>query len=135
MNYITSKNTILRYEDRRYLKLFTEYLKEQKISDFSIDFSLWKIHEPRSRLIRPFSECEITQLLRYIREEASSGKRNEVMILTAISTGLRGIDLVKLRLTDIDWKQKFEFDSEQDKKACFNSAESYITEFPFKIHS
>ena len=106
LKYIASKNNILRYEHKHYLILFTRFLKEQKISEITIDFSLWKIHEPRKRLIKPFSEDEILQLLKYIRENAASGKRNEVMILTAISTGLRGIDLVQMKLKDIDWKYK-----------------------------
>jgi len=106
LNYIASRNSILRYEDSYYLKIFAGFLKEQKISNITIDFSLWKIHEPRSRLIKPYSECEIRQLLKNIKKNAVEGKRNEVMVLTAISTGLRGIDIVKMKLTDINWKDK-----------------------------
>jgi len=47
---------------------------------------------------------EEKQLLQSIDRTKSLGKRNYAMILLAIRTGLRNVDIRNLKLTDIDWR-------------------------------
>lgn len=46
---------------------------------------------------------EEAQLLQSIDRSACLGKRNYAMVLLAIRTGLRTVDIINLKLTDIDW--------------------------------
>lgn len=47
---------------------------------------------------------EEVQLLQSIDRSTRLGKRNYAMVLLAIRTGLRTVDIINLKLTDIDWR-------------------------------
>ncbi len=47
---------------------------------------------------------EEIQLLQSIDRSTCLGKRNYAMVLLAIRTGLRTVDIINLRLNDIDWR-------------------------------
>lgn len=47
---------------------------------------------------------EEVQLLQSIDRSTCLGKRNYAMVLLAIRTGLRTVDIINLKLTDIDWR-------------------------------
>ena len=47
---------------------------------------------------------EETRLLQSIDRSTCLGKRNYAMLLLAIRTGLRTVDIINLKLTDIDWR-------------------------------
>jgi integrase len=47
---------------------------------------------------------EEVQLLNSIDRSTSLGKRNYAMVLLAIRTGLRSVDIVNLKLADINWR-------------------------------
>ena len=47
---------------------------------------------------------EITKILEQVDRSTDAGKRNYAIILLAVRTGLRAIDITNLRLTDIDWR-------------------------------
>jgi integrase len=44
-------------------------------------------------------------MIQAINPDAITAKRNKALLLTAFNTGLRGIDIVKMKLRDIDWKK------------------------------
>lgn len=57
----------------------------------------------RRKLQYAFSEEEIKQLLNSADTEVPIDKRNYVIMLLAATTGLRGIDIVNLKIQDIDF--------------------------------
>lgn len=56
------------------------------------------------KIIPAFTMEEIDKVLKCIDCSSISGKRDNAIILLACATGLRGIDIVKLKLEDINWK-------------------------------
>jgi integrase len=58
-----------------------------------------------SRLYPAVSHEEINQTLDMIDRRTPQGKRDYAMVLLGAVTGLRAIDIAKMRLTDIDWKR------------------------------
>lgn len=55
-------------------------------------------------LLKPTSVEDIALVLNHIDRTTLTGKRNYAMILTAVVTGLRSVDILNLRLNDIDWR-------------------------------
>jgi integrase len=51
------------------------------------------------------SPDEIEAVLNIIDRDTSKGKRDYAMFMLAIVTGLRGVDIARLKLTDIDWRK------------------------------
>jgi len=90
--------------DLTYLRHFYQYLDGNDFSrqDFKMLLST-KISVKRE--IKPaISGGEVTEVLGSIDRATEVGKRNYAMILLGAITGLRGSDVVGLRLSDIDWK-------------------------------
>lgn len=56
------------------------------------------------RMIAPYSQEEILKIVAAIDSEEPIGIRNKAIILLAFETGLRSCDIIKLKLSDIDWK-------------------------------
>ena len=48
---------------------------------------------------------ELDRILAVIDTESGMGKRDRAIILTAATTGLRACDLIRLKLSDIDWRK------------------------------
>ena len=48
---------------------------------------------------------ELDQILRVIDTDSEMGKRDRAIILLAATTGLRAGDLIRIKLTDIDWRK------------------------------
>jgi len=59
----------------------------------------------RSRLLPAISDDDIVRVLESIDRGSSLGSRDYAMILLGADTGLRPVDIVRLRLRDVDWKQ------------------------------
>ncbi len=51
----------------------------------------------------PFSKQQIEKLLQTPDKNTSMGKRDAAMMLLAARTGLRGIDIVNLKFSEINW--------------------------------
>ena len=90
----------------RSLRILSEYLVAIGKMGNSPDFRLIAPKRSPQKLIPPFYENEVTAILSEIDRSTAIGKRNYASILLAIGTGLRGCDIVKLKLTDIDWKSQ-----------------------------
>lgn len=93
-----SLNTI-----RRNLKHFHQWLYENTYlrSDFSdvLSFTTPSIH----RIHKPVPQDEVALMLQSINRESPIGKRNYAMFMIAVVTGMRGVDIANLKLSDIDW--------------------------------
>ena len=62
------------------------------------------VHAPRYHRIIPVLEPEELERIRSITQDGETPLRDSAMILLGLSTGIRACDIIKLRLTDIDWR-------------------------------
>lgn len=88
-----------------YLRHFHIYLKEsgENAPDCEDLFS-YKIY--REMPIQGYvTDDELERILDVIDSSTEVGKRNRAIILLAATTGLRACDIVRLKLTDIDWRK------------------------------
>ena len=85
------------------LRLFLDYLKS--ISPVSKDFQpmLSRPARRKKRILPCFTREEVEAILGQIDTNTKQGKRDYAIILLAAHTGLRSIDIVNLRLSDLDW--------------------------------
>lgn len=88
----------------RGIKLSTAYMKKNGIGSLMHDYAQLKSRSEPSRLIPAFSEEEVNGIVKAADTGTALGVRNYAIILLAYGTGLRGIDIVQLKLSDIDWR-------------------------------
>jgi site-specific recombinase XerD len=89
---------------RGYLKSFHSHL--QKTGQLLLDCEKI-LSQPivRETEISPYITCdEISNILNQIDRSTNIGKRDFAIITLAMHTGLRAVDIVNLKLGDIDWK-------------------------------
>lgn len=86
-----------------YLRQFYEFL--HKIDEeFPRNIPLFSYKIPRKTSIRnPITDDELNLIQKNINTSTDIGKRDMAIIELGASTGLRAIDIVNLKLTDIDW--------------------------------
>lgn len=92
-------------EIMRALKFTTAYLKANGSENLCTDFSLLPVKKPATRMIPPYSHEEIKRIVDAIDITQPMGKRDYAIILLAFDTGLRGIDIIRLKNRDIDWRR------------------------------
>ena len=62
---------------------------------------------PRHRKLLPcFSDKETDAILDSVHRTTTIGKRDYAIIMLALWTGLRGVDILDLKRSDIDWNRK-----------------------------
>lgn len=88
----------------RCIKYVTEYLKANGNTNIHHDYRLLTLKNEHRRIIPAFSEEEISDISASVDIETPLGKRDYAIILLAYCSGLRGADIVLLKLTDIDWR-------------------------------
>lgn len=89
---------------KRALKKLCTYLFEIGLGAGTYE-NLLSFSVPIARKIkRPIPHSEIAATLDMIDCATSEGKRDYAMILLATVTGLRAVDIVNLKLLDIDWR-------------------------------
>lgn len=86
-----------------YLKHFHIFLKENGIpAPDCVELFSYRVY--REMPIQSYvTDEELEQILRVIDTSTDIGKRNRAIILSAATTGLRACDLIRMKLTDIDW--------------------------------
>ena len=62
------------------------------------------IHTPRHHRIIPVLETEEQERIKSVTDDDATPLRDSAMILLGLSTGIRACDIIKLQLTDIDWR-------------------------------
>ena len=87
----------------RCIKYATEYLKIHGNGYLHRDYTLLKLKNDHRRIIPAYSEDEISGIVQAADVDSTIGKRDLAVILVAYCTGLRGIDIIGLKLSDIDW--------------------------------
>lgn len=87
----------------RCVKYVTEYLKEHGGHNIHRDYTLLKLKNDHRRMIAAYSEKEVARIAEAADTDDALGKRDFAIILIAYCTGLRGIDIIRIKSSDIDW--------------------------------
>lgn len=88
-----------------YLKQFHIFLKESGIPAPDC-VKLFSYTVYRDMPIQGYvTDEELESILNVIDNTTESGKRNRAIILLGATTGLRACDIIRLKLTDIDWRK------------------------------
>ena len=87
----------------RCVKYATEYLKAHGNCCLHRDYTLLKLKNDHRRIIPAYSEDEISGIAQAADTDSPLGKRDFAIILVAYCTGLRGSDIIGIKLSDIDW--------------------------------
>lgn len=85
------------------LRLFLNYLMTESLVSEDFLSVLGKPARRRERVLPCFTHEEVKIILEQINTSTKQGKRDYAILLLAAHTGLRSIDIVNLRLADIDW--------------------------------
>jgi len=88
-----------------YLKKLCIYLNIRSLLPNSFEGLLSFRVSRESRLLPATAPEEIEAVLRIIDRDTPKGKRDYAIIMLALVTGLRAIDIAQLKLTDIDWRR------------------------------
>ncbi len=81
------------------LRKICRYLKRDDLL-----IALSGIHAPRHHRIIPILETDEQERIKSVSEDNATPLRDVAMILLGLSTGIRACDIIRLRLTDIDWR-------------------------------
>ncbi|TEB04262.1 Tyrosine recombinase XerC [Pelotomaculum schinkii] len=85
------------------LRLFFDYLKSNSLMSKDFRPVLNKPARRKKKFLPCFTHEEVEAILRQIDTNTKQGKRDYAILLLASHTGLRSIDIVNLRLSDLDW--------------------------------
>nr|MBI9030879.1 tyrosine-type recombinase/integrase [bacterium] len=83
---------------------FLRYLNNVGICNVQIESSLY-VPCKKKKIIPSFSADELRKMLGACDRNTKIGKRDYAILLLAASCGLRGSDISKMNLTDIDWER------------------------------
>jgi len=99
LDYIKSSKPERQREILCELRNIFRYLEREDLL-----MALSGIHAPRyHRIIPTLEQCE-QERIKSVTEDDKTPLRDAAMILLGLSTGIRACDFIKLRLTDIDWR-------------------------------
>lgn len=88
-----------------YMKKLYRYLSSHGYGNEDYDGLLSFSVSRESKLYPAASHKEINQILDMIDRRTPQGKRDYAMVLLGAVTGLRAIDIARIKLTNIDWKK------------------------------
>jgi integrase len=87
-----------------YLRKLCGYLCEHGLLDNPYT-ALLSMKVSRESKLYPPADCdELAVIMAHIDRSSKKGKRDYAMIMIGIALGLRAIDIIRLKLSDIDWK-------------------------------
>ena len=88
-----------------YLKYFHMFLREQSIpAPDCVDLFDYTVY--REMPIQSYvTDSELEAVLNVIDRETIKGKRNYAIIMVAATTGMRACDVIRMELSDIDWRK------------------------------
>jgi len=86
------------------VKRFFSFLNEREICLINVVPMLASVGRPRKKVLPRFSDAEVAGLTSAANEPTECRKRDLAMMKLAIETGLRGCDIVSLKLSEIDWR-------------------------------
>ena len=89
-----------------YIRAFLRFVAEQNISTIDLVKAIPKSVSLKRAVYSGFSEEEIKKMLMEVDVSTPQGKRDYAILQLGIKTGIRAIDVVKLKRQDIDWRSK-----------------------------
>ena len=88
------------------LRPFGHYLYSKGFITIRLD-RIFLVKAPvRRKCIEGFSGSECVQIVENINRKEACGKRDYAILMLAMHTGLRGVDVLGLRFQDVDWKNR-----------------------------
>jgi len=88
------------------LRPFGAYLSENSLCTLNLE-ALFTIKAPyRKKIHSGFGRDEVAAILDMPDRATGLGKRDYAIIMLAVHTGLRGVDVLTLRFSDIDWQSR-----------------------------
>jgi hypothetical protein len=90
----------------RYVRDFLKYLYEYDFIKSDLSVAVPKMAAAFKKIYQGFTDEEIRNLLAAVDCETSIGKRDFAIMTLAVQTGLRAVDILALKLSDIDWRKR-----------------------------
>lgn len=90
----------------RSLRYLIQYLNEHGLAKIKVDLKVFNPKAPPHRLIAPFTQDDISAMLKVVDDNSQTPKRDTAIILLAFNSGLRCADIRNLQLHNIDWKKE-----------------------------
>jgi len=87
-----------------HLRSFLRFVESQNLTEFRLSNAIPSSSGRKIEIVPTITSEEEQKLLGSVDDMTASGKRNYAMLLLALRTGLRSIDIVNLKLGDIRWK-------------------------------
>lgn len=87
------------------LRAFFLYLTDQRLSTSELTSALPRRAATKTLVVSPMTLDEEQRLLAVIDRQTAIGKRDWAMILLAMRTGLRTVDIIRLQFENIDWRK------------------------------
>ncbi len=88
------------------VRKFLSFLFETGKTPTDLSNALPELVSSRKMYHEGFSEAELMCLLDQPDRNTPTGKRDYAMMVLAVQSGLRACDIVRLKLTDIDWRNR-----------------------------
>ena len=119
------------------LRIFFEYLSDEKLVSPSLPVALMYRHAPITSVVEILNEKQLSIIDDYrIKASTPMELRDIAIVLLGLRMGMRGGDICKLKLTDVSWKD-CTISFEQEKTGVFvtlplptdvgNSIYQYVT--------
>jgi site-specific recombinase XerD len=89
-----------------YVRDFLKYLYDNGLTETNLSVGVPKIAAPFRKIYQGFTDEEIRKLLDAVDRGTSIGKRDYAMMTLAAQTGMRAVDVVGLKRSDIDWRAR-----------------------------
>lgn len=89
----------------RAVRYATEWLRDRGGATLR-DYSMISLRNDKRRVIPAYTEAEVRAVADSIDDSTEQGKRDRAIVLLAYCTGLRGCDVLALRLDEIDWRRQ-----------------------------
>jgi len=87
-----------------YVRAFLRFICDQEISCIDLVKAIPGSVSPKRAVYSGFSSDEVNELLAAVDRTTTSGIRDYAILLIGLKTGMRAIDVVKLKHRDIDWR-------------------------------
>ena len=89
-----------------YVRDFLKYLYEYGLVETDLSGAVPKIAAPFRKIYQGFTDDEIRKLLAAVDCNTPMGKRDYAIMMLAAQTGLRKVDILNLKRSDIDWRKR-----------------------------
>lgn len=106
ISYVSKSGYQSMYRVNHVIRIVYNYMKENNIGKIKGDMNMLSAKESSHRIIKPFKSHEIRKLADAAELDNESPYRDRAIILLAYTTELRGCDIRKLKLENIDWRNK-----------------------------